>query len=214
MPSIGQNAKFSSRSLRFLERILWLGADEPAEIDTRTASLIGFLQRAFGYSLTGDVSAKSVFCFFGKGNNGKSTLLEAFTGHLFKEYSAQLDINTLLVKPGGESNATLSDLADIRGARLVTTSEPEDGQRLKVGKLKYLSAGMGEIKSMKKFENSITFKATELFLDGNHRPIVPAGGDEALWGRLKPVPIQGDHSAGRTRWATPETSSKRKPMES
>lgn len=172
---------------RFLERVM--GGNEDAELDKRTRRLMAFLQRAFGYTLTADVSAKAVFCFFGRGNNGKTTLLETFR-YILSEYSAQVNIDTLLVKPGGESNATLADLADLRGARFVTTSEPEEGQRLKVGKLKYLSAGMGEIKSMRKYENPIYFQAThKLFLDGNHRPVVPAGGDEALWNRLKPVPF-------------------------
>jgi putative DNA primase/helicase len=105
------------------------------------------------------------------------------------EYSAQINIDTLMVKPGGENNATLADLADLRGSRFVTTSEAEEGQRLRVGKLKYISAGMGAIKSMRKYENPIEFQAThKLFLDANHRPVVPAS-DEAIWNRLKPVPF-------------------------
>jgi putative DNA primase/helicase len=49
----------------FLERIL------PSE-DMRT-----FVQRAVGYSLTGDVSERVFFILHGLGKNGKSTLLEA-----------------------------------------------------------------------------------------------------------------------------------------
>lgn len=177
---------------RFLKFLFWaMGApqNEDSEPAERTTHLIGFLQRAFGYSLTGDVSAKAVFCFFGpKGNNGKTTLLETFR-YILSEYSAQVSIETLMTK-NQENNATRADLADLRGARFVTTSEAEEGQRLSEGKLKYISAGMGSIKTCRKWENPIEFPAThKLFLDANHRPVV-RGTDDAIWSRLKPVPFE------------------------
>ncbi|MCL5744411.1 MAG: phage/plasmid primase, P4 family [Acidobacteria bacterium] len=174
--------------MAFIQRIM--GQNPDAELSQRTARLISFLQRAFGYTLTGDTSAKVVFYFYGAlGNNGKTTLLELFR-HILSEYSTQLNIDTLLVKPGGESNATLADLADLRGARFVTTSEPEEGQRLRAGKLKYLSAGLGEIKSMRKWENPINFMAEhKIFIEANARLGVPAN-DQALWNRLKMVPFE------------------------
>lgn len=42
----------------------------------RADRLVSYLQKAFGYALTADVSEKVVFCLFGAGNNGKTTLLE------------------------------------------------------------------------------------------------------------------------------------------
>lgn len=174
------------RFIQFIRRIM--GDNPDAELSETTARLVSYLQRALGYSLTGDVSAKVVFCFFGKGNNGKTTLLEAFR-HLLAEFSCQINIDTLMQKPGGENNATLADLADLRGARFVTTSEADEGQKLKAGKLKYLSAGMGSIKTMRKYENAIEFPAThKLFLDANHKPVLPAN-DDATWNRVRPVPF-------------------------
>jgi putative DNA primase/helicase len=129
-----------------------------------------------------------VFCFFGSGNNGKTTLLEILR-FLFMEYSAQVLIENLMAHHSRESNASLADLADLRGARFVTTSEAEEGQRLAVGKLKYLTQGMGEIKTCRKYENPIKFTAThKLFIDANHKPII-RGGEKAIWNRLKPIPF-------------------------
>jgi len=75
----------------------------------------------------------------------------------------------------------------LRGARFVTTSEAYEGQRLAEGKLKYLTAGMGRIKTCRKYENPIEFDPTyKLFLDANHQPIV-RGTDAAIWNRLRCV---------------------------
>src|SRR5437870_6474485 len=102
---------------------------------------------------------------------------------------AQVLIDSLTVHRSRESSTSLSDLADLRGTRFVTTSEAEQGQRLAVGKLKYLTQGMGEIKTCRKYENPIKFTAThKLFLDANHKPII-RGAEKAVWNRLKPVPF-------------------------
>ena len=41
------------------------------------AQLIAYVQRCIGYALTGDVGEKAMFVLYGKGDNGKTTLLEA-----------------------------------------------------------------------------------------------------------------------------------------
>lgn len=176
---------------RFLKFLHWAMGDNPeSEITERTVRLIAFLQRAFGYSLTADVSEKAAFVFWGaKGNNGKTTLLTAFRT-LLSEYSAQISIDTLMTQRGSADAALRADLADLRGARLVTTSEVEKEHKLSEGKLKYITAGMGNIKSCRKYENPIEFPAThKLFMDCNHRPAV-RGTDDAIWRRLKPVPFE------------------------
>jgi len=116
--------------------------------------LMPYLQKAFGYSLTGSTVEKVVFMCLGKGDNGKTTLLSLFLG-LLKEYAVLLQIDTLMVRQ--ESNNTQADLADLRGARFVMTSETEQGQRLAEGKLKRITQGMGKIKATRKYENPIEF---------------------------------------------------------
>jgi putative DNA primase/helicase len=174
--------------MRFIDRIMGGGPEASEQGRERADRMVRYLQKCFGYALTGDVSEKAVFCFFGGGDNGKTTLLEAIR-LAFAEYSTQVLIDSLMAHHGRESNASLSDLADLRGARFVTTSETEEGQRLAVAKLKYLTQGMGKIKACRKYENPITFPATHtLFLDANHKPIV-RGAEKAVFNRLKPVPF-------------------------
>lgn len=184
------------RFLQFLERIMGApGPDESEETDEqrqarceRVGHLMSFLQKLFGYSLTGDVSEKAVFCFVGSGNNGKTTLLEVIR-FILAEYSAQILIDNLMQHHARESNASLADLSDLRGARLVVTSEAEEGQRLAVGKLKYLTQGAGEINAKKLYENPVAFAAShKLFLDANHKPIIRSS-EKAVWNRLKLVPF-------------------------
>jgi len=149
-------------------------------------ALIPYLQNAFGYSLTGSTVEKVVFMCLGKGDNGKTTLLSLFL-RLLIEYSVLLQIDTLMVRQ--ESNNTQADLADLRGARFVMTSETEQGQRLAEGKLKRITQGMGKIKATRKYENPIEFDEThKLWMDANHKPEI-RGTDNAIWNRLHLIPF-------------------------
>jgi len=173
--------------LKFLGEIMG-NSPEASESDLdRSDRLVDYLQTALGYSLTGDVSEKAVFCLFGDGSNGKTTLLETIA-FVIREYTSQVLIDTLMIKKF-ESNNSLADLADLRGARFVTTSEGEEGQRLAEAKVKYLSAGMGKIRTARKYENFIEFQAShKIFMDSNYKPVV-RGQDSAIWNRLKAIPF-------------------------
>ena len=181
------------RFLQFIHRIMGDGHDASEQARERADRLVIYVQKCFGYALTGDVSEKAVFCFFDaaatrSGNNGKTTLLEIIR-FVLAEYSGQILIDSLMMHQSRESSASMADLGDLRGSRFVTTSEAEEGQRLAVSKLKYITQGMGEIKACRKYENPITFTAThKLFLDANHKPVV-RGTEKAVWNRLKPIPF-------------------------
>jgi putative DNA primase/helicase len=160
-------------------------ASEP-ELD-RAERMVAYIQRALGYSLTGTTEEKAVFVPFGTGNNGKTTLLSTFL-HLLEEYSVLLQVDTLMARQ--ESNNTQADLADLRGARFVMTSETEEGQRLSQGKLKRITQGMGKIKATRKYENPIEFPEThKLWMDTNSKPMIRAADDRATFNRLHPIPF-------------------------
>jgi len=160
-------------------------ASEP-ELD-RAERMVNYLQRSLGYSLTGTTEEKAVFVPFGRGNNGKTTLLSTFL-LLLEEYSVLLQVDTLMARQ--ESNNTQADLADLRGARFVMTSETEEGQRLSQGKLKRITQGMGKIKATRKYENPIEFPEThKLWMDTNAKPMIRAADDQATFNRLHPIPF-------------------------
>jgi len=178
-----------AKAERFLQFVHWaMGDTNPdAEPPARTLRLVSFLQRIFGYSLTGDVSAKCVFIFYGHtANNGKTTLVNVFKDILGADYAVMLNIKSIMTARGNEAG---SDLADLRGARFASASESQDGDSFNDAILKYITAGGGEIKARRLYENFIRFPQTHhLFIDTNHRPRVK-GSDKGIWDRLKLIPF-------------------------
>jgi putative DNA primase/helicase len=167
------------RFMGFLERIM--GGD---------AEIIGYLQKAFGCAATGRPE-KALFVLHGEGNNGKTTLVERIREALGdREYAGEVNIDSLMAKPreSASSNAINSDLADLRGCRFVSSSEVEQGQRLSLSRVKYLT-GIGQIKARRLGQDWITFKPTyKLFLDCNHKPVITDPND-AIWNRVKCIPF-------------------------
>jgi putative DNA primase/helicase len=171
------------RFLKFLHRIF----------DGDTA-LIEYIQRALGYWLTGAVHEKAVFCLFGSGSNGKTTLLETIR-YVMGDYAGQVMIETLLRHDGTHDNAAMSDLADLKGIRFVTTSEPAGGSRLAEATIKQLT-GMGQMKTRRIYENPIMFPPThKIVMDMNDKPHVNVE-DDAVWDRLKAIPCTVKIPAG------------------
>ena len=171
----------------FLDEIMGGGPDASEAALERAQRLTDYLQRALGYSLTGCTIEKAVFVLFGEGDNGKSTMLSTFRA-LVDEYATLLQVDTLMVRQ--ESNNTNADLADLRGARFVQTSETEDGQRLAQGRLKRVTQGMGRIKATRKYENPIEFDEThKLWMDTNRKPMIKDTDDQATFNRLHPIPF-------------------------
>jgi putative DNA primase/helicase len=174
------------RFLAFIARIMGVEGVEGAALD-RACETVGFLQRALGYSITGHTREKAVFIPLGGGNNGKTTLL-ALVAEILREYSALISVESLMIKH--ETVNSQADLADLRGARFVTTSEVEDGQTLAQARLKRLTQGGGRIKAVRKFENPIEFGEThKLWMDSNRRPKVRDADDRATFARLWPIPF-------------------------
>ncbi len=150
--------------------------------------LVQFLQKALGYSITGLTVEKVIFLCCGPTNTGKTTLLELIR-YLFEEYSTLIMVDSLMTR-NQEDNNSRADLADLRAVRFAMTSETEEGQRLKEGKLKRLTQGQGLIKTARKYENPIQFPEThKIWVDTNHMPVIH-GTDDSIWNRLVPIPFE------------------------
>jgi putative DNA primase/helicase len=149
------------------------------------ADLMGFLQRVFGYSLTGSVKEKAFFIFCGAGDNGKTTLLEAFR-NVAGDYAGQIPIDSLL-----RSNDTKipNDVAQLVQKRFVTSSEPPEGRRFNSSMMKYIT-GMGTLQARQLYKEFFEFPPTfKLFIDANKKPRV-AGDDKAMWNRIFVIPFE------------------------
>jgi putative DNA primase/helicase len=159
--------------------------------NARAEQLVSYLQKALGCAATGKPE-KLLFILHGEGNNGKTTLLEVIRDALGdREYAGQVQVDSLMIRPKEalSSNAVNTDLADLEGCRFVSSSEVEQGQRLSLSRVKYLT-GVGQIKARRLRENMITFQPTyKLFLDCNHRPVITDPND-AIWNRMKCIPFK------------------------
>ena len=157
----------------FLHRIL--GGDE---------ELIGFLQRAIGYSLTGDTGEQVLFVLNGTGANGKSTLIRVLQ-ELLGEYGQQTPMETLMVT---KSTGVPNDIARLEGARFVAAVEAESGQRLAEAKLKQLTGGDRLAARFLYGEHFEFTPVCKLWLATNKLPEV-RGTDEGIWRRFRVIPF-------------------------
>ena len=99
--------------------------------------LQGFLQRYMGYCCTG-FTTEHVFVFaYGTGANGKSTFINTIAG-IFGDYATIADMSTFIAS-NTERHPT--DLAKLRGARLVVAQETQKGRRWDETKIKALTGG-------------------------------------------------------------------------
>ena len=78
-----------------------------------------------GYALTGATSEHALFFLYGRGANGKSTFVNAVAG-ILGDYHRTAPIETFTASI---SDRHPTDLAGLRGARLVTATETEEGRR-------------------------------------------------------------------------------------
>ena len=177
--------------MAFLYRIMGSHADASEGQNANAEQTVSYLQKVFGCAATGNPE-KLLFVLYGEGNNGKTTLLEVVRNALGdKEYAGQVQVDSLMIRPKEalSNNAVNTDLADLQGCRFVSSSEVEQGQRLSLSRVKYLT-GLGQIKARRLRENMITFQPTyKLFLDCNHRPVITDPND-AIWNRVKCIPFK------------------------
>jgi putative DNA primase/helicase len=144
-----------------------------------------FVQRAAGYSLTGDVSEQCLFFLHGaKGCNGKSTFLKAIL-EAMGDYALQGAPDLLLMKSPG---AVPTDVADLQGKRFVTTIEVEDGRRMAEAATKQLTGG-DRLTARRMRQDYTSFEPThKIWLAANHKPVI-RGTDYAIWRRIHMVPF-------------------------
>lgn len=148
------------------------------------ADRAAFLQRAVGYSLTGSTREQVFFLNWGAGNNGKSTFLDALRSVL-GDYSWAASSGTFLRQ---DTQHVRQDLAVLRGVRLCTTSEIEDGQRLDEDLVKGITGG-DPIQARYLFSKTeAQFKPElKLWMAVNHKPQI-RGQDEGIWRRVVLIP--------------------------
>lgn len=148
------------------------------------AELIAFVQRVAGYSLTGSTREHALFFGYGTGANGKGTVLNALTG-ILGDYAATASMEVFTASTGDRHP---TDLAMLRGARLVTAQETEEGRRWAEAKIKSMTGG-DPITARFMRQDFFTFVPQfKLLIAGNHKPGL-RGVDEAIRRRFHLIPF-------------------------
>lgn len=155
------------------------------EIFLNDMDLVHFMQRAIGYSISGYTSEQVMLILHGDGSNGKSELLDILD-QLMGTYLKSANVDTFMDdRPNGGHN---EDIARLRGARLVTTSETEKSKRLAEGLVKRLTGGdliTASYKHQRTFQFIPRFK---IWLAANHKPQIN-NTDFGIWRRILLIPF-------------------------
>jgi putative DNA primase/helicase len=155
-----------------------------ARITGEDGTLQDFLMRAAGYCLTGSTREHALFFGFGTGANGKGTFLNTLAA-ILGGYAAVAPMETFTAS---YSDRHPTELAALRGARLVTAQETEEGRHWAESRLKSLTGG-DPVSARFMRQDFFTFMPQfKLFAVGNHKPGL-RGVDEAIRRRLHLIPF-------------------------
>lgn len=155
----------------FLEKIL-------------SKSYIGYLKRAIGYSLTGITREQCLFFLYGKGSNGKSTLLSTLK-QLLGEYAKSTAFDSFLELTRGTIR---DDIAFLKDSRFVIAGEIDQVKSVSESVIKQVT-GNDSITTRflygKYFEYTPTYK---IFWHGNYMPNIE-GNNIGINRRIHKIPF-------------------------
>jgi putative DNA primase/helicase len=154
------------------------------EVTGGNADMVGFLKRWLGYSLTGHVREEKLVFMHGPGGNGKGTLLTTVT-KLMGGYAITAPMH-IFIESQYERHST--DLAMLRGARMVTSQETKSGVSWDQERLKALTGG-DEITARFMRQDNFTFMPVlSLTMSANDAPKLNKV-DDAIKRRFLMVPF-------------------------
>ena len=175
----------------------WRSINEPAPefekfLDTTfegNQDLIAFVQRVFGYAITGLTAQRKFFTLHGKGQNGKGVLIETLL-YVLGSLASPIQSEMLLDQGRSRSSAGPSpDIMALKGLRMCFASETDEGRHFSSSRVKWLSGGDTLVGRSPHAKNAVSFQPTHaLFLLTNNRPHA-ASYDYALWERMILIPF-------------------------
>jgi putative DNA primase/helicase len=147
--------------------------------------LIEYVQRAVGYSLSGDTREQCAFLCQGEGSNGKSTFL-ATLRRVFGRYAQNLPFSAFELTA---RTAVPNDVASILGKRFVTAIETNELARLNEARIKALT-GEDSITARFLYREHFTFRPiAKVWLAFNQKPLV-SDDSHGFWRRIRLIPFE------------------------
>ena len=143
-----------------------------------------FVQRAVGYSLTGDCGEEVLFFLYGTGRNGKSKFIETLQ-HVMGDYSSSTRPEVLMEK---KYDSIPVELAALKGIRFTSTVETGSGHRFAESLIKQVTGG-DEVQVRHMRQDPFTYKPQfKIWLASNSKPDIK-GRDQGIWSRIMMVPF-------------------------
>ena len=131
-----------------------------------------YLQKALGYSVSGDTRYECMFFLFGETTrNGKGTLMESIL-RVMGDYGRAVRPETIALKLRVNSQNPSEDIARLAGIRLANISEPSRGLLLNAAQVKAMT-GNDTLNARFLHENSFDFKPQfKLYINTNYLPVI------------------------------------------
>lgn len=162
--------------LKFIERIFRSQKEKD--------NVIRYIQKAMGYTLTGEVSQQCIFLLYGSGSNGKSTLLETMR-MLLGDYGTTIASASLTTQ---KNEGVRNDIARLPKIRFVVASENAKGTIIDEELIKKLTGG-DEVTARFLFQEEFNFyPQLKLWWGFNHPPGL-RDLTHSLMRRLKLIPF-------------------------
>jgi putative DNA primase/helicase len=147
-------------------------------------SMIAFMQRAFGYSITGDCREECCFFTWGDGGNGKGTIMNTL-GWLLGDYTDDMPYSTL--ERSDRGSGIPNDVAKLVGKRFITCAEVNEFN-LNEARLKALT-GRDPMTARFLHREFFTFiPVCKIWIATNNKPKI-VGHDDGIWRRIHLVPF-------------------------
>lgn len=185
----------------YIEWVEFLGASI-----SHPEQMLDYLQMAVGYSVTGHTSEECLWYIHGPSRSGKGTFTEALLTLLGGPLSTEVDFASFTSKRDGDTQNF--DLAPLKPARFIVTSESNKYETLNTAKIKALTGG-NHIRCAFKYGGHFTFRPQFKAWLVSNQPVNADVDDDALWYRVKVIEFPHAHIGNedktlKVRMKTPE----------
>ena len=145
--------------------------------------LIDYLQRFFGYCLSGLMKEEIMTFLYGPGGNGKGVMISALA-HILGDYYVNTPSSTFMDTKKVE-HAT--ELARLNGARLVSASETNENDKWNLSRIKEITGNENPISARFMRQDFFEFwPVCKLLIVGNNKPVIGEV-DPAIARRLRMI---------------------------
>lgn len=175
----------------------WTGIETPCplwekailDIMDGDEDMAAFLNRLFGYAITGLISERILPIFWGTGNNGKSMIVETVKyvlGDMAAPIRAEMLLDQSFMK---SSSGPTPDIMGLKGLRIAFASETDSGRRISASQVKLLTGGDSLVgrNPHDRYETKF-YPSHKIFLLTNNKPNIPYH-EDAVWRRVRMVPF-------------------------